>query len=243
MIPGLTQKRPVDLIRAREEISWVADDDLEDVEPRSAAAAAALSFFTWGGGHIMAFDRWRGTGLIAALIATLILFANVTFLPGVLLTLILLAGGAAFAYDAYRRARAITRFARTRAQLRIAGVADPAHYRLLASAAAVDPNIAGSVPALAPMVAQGGLRIDGPGLTAPRHADLLDQLRKLYALRAAGIITDLELSERKIDMLAAIAPDDRAALDQLLFELLPLADEGVLEPADFEFLKGASAGR
>jgi hypothetical protein len=267
-LPGLRPKTPADLIRARQAIPWVQDDDLDELEPHSAAGGATLSFFTWGGGQLKAADRWRGAALIAALVLTVVLFSAVSFLPGWLFWALWAVVGSVSAFDAYRRVKAVRKFALTRTQVQMSGYTNVNNYRLLASAAAVDPHMVGAVPALAPALgvspnmsphppqAQGnpayantvampatGPRFEVASPAGPRHVELADQLRKLYALRAAGVISDVELRERKVDILAAVAPDDRAALDQLLYELLPLADEGVLESADFEFLKGASAGR
>jgi hypothetical protein len=246
MTPG-SSLRPAAVVReARDAIPWVADHRLEEVEPRSPWAAALLSLFTWGGGHLMAYDKKRGFAFLFALLAFSVLVSNLSFLPGALVSLVYLAAGAVAAVDAYRRADAVTRYFRARAEQRLSGQVDLSHYRLLASAAAVDPRLAGSVPMLAahlsPPPAPTGVRIASQP-DSRRFGAVVAQLRKLCALRNAGVITDVELASRKVDLFASVAPEDRATLDQLLYELLPLAEEGVLDAADFEFIKGASAGR
>jgi hypothetical protein len=59
---------------------------------------------------------------------------------------------------------------------------------------------------------------------------------------AAAIISDGELRERKVDLLEGAAPADRDALDELLDELLPLGDQGVVDGDDLDFLEQLAGG-
>lgn len=223
-MPGpLRPKTPEDLARARERIAWVDDDDLGEVESKSRLGAAVLGFFTWGGGRLYLGDVPRGVGLIALLVAWT---AAAPLLPAALGPIVYTLLGAGSALWSARDARAVNRFVVTRADLALRAGPNPGAYRLLAAAAAVDPSLAPSLPALpAPAGA------DGP------HAELIARLRKVVALRRAGVLADAEARDRKLDLLTEAAPATRADLDDLLFALLPLGDEGVLEPDDFEFLK------
>jgi hypothetical protein len=233
------RKTLADLERARQGIPWVDDDDLDDVERKSPVGAAALSLFTWGGGQMYTYDRWRGAAYMTSMIAAIITLANV-FPPAI--AVLVVGASLASAVDAGRKARAVTRYASVRTQLSLTATADPAHYRLLAAAAAVDPGLAGAVPALGPVLAATPAP-PGPPVTSGRHAGLIDRLRKLHALRAAGVISDHELRDRKVDVLEEVAPDSRDALDELLFELLPLVDQAVLDQQDIEFLKQLAGGK
>ena len=57
------------------------------------------------------------------------------------------------------------------------------------------------------------------------------------------VISDHELRERKVDLLEEAAPENRDALDEMLFELLPLVDQGVLDQGDIDFLKQLAGDR
>ncbi len=238
-LPALKAPVPADLARARDKIPWIDDEDLREIEHRSVAGATALGLFTWGGGHLMAGEHAKGAGLIVALIGWVSL-AGAT-LPDPVGSLVYLAVGAVNAVFAYRKVRARNRFVSLRHELSRADGPGPHAYRLLSAAAAVDPTAAqelararaaGVLPPRPPPPAPAG-----PTVATP----LLDKLRKLAALRAAGVINETEHKDRKIDLLTAAAPATRGELDDLLFELLPLADEGVLLPEDFEFLKQVGA--
>jgi hypothetical protein len=194
------KKTSADLERARDAISWIGDEELDEVKPRSPAAAATLGFFTWGGGLVYTGDHWRGAGLIGALVGWVAL-ADVLVDPIGPLGFVI--GGTISALLSFRRAKALRRFVATRRALE-----------------EKPPPKALPAPA-------------GPG----KHGELVERLRKAAALRAGGVIGDGELRERKVDLLAAAAPAGRAELDELLFELMPLADEGVLDEEDFDFVK------
>jgi hypothetical protein len=223
-LPVTRPKTPVDLARARERIPWVEDEDLGEVESKSTAGAAALGFFTWGGGRLYVGDILRGVGAIGALIAWMVVSS---YLPASLGPAVYAAVGAACGLWSYRGAKAVNRFAGTATELRLRKGPDPSAYKLLTAAASANPALAGALPALPPQTA--------PAPSGP-HADLVERLRKVAALHHRGVLRDSEARERRVDLLSAVAPGDRAELDELLFALLPLVDEGVLTREDFDFV-------
>src|SRR5690606_14126188 len=103
-LPVTRPKTPVDLARAREGISWVEDDDLGSVESKSTAGAAALGFFTWGGGRLYVGDIARGVGAIGALIAWMVASS---YLPASLGPALYALVGAACSLWSYRGAKAM----------------------------------------------------------------------------------------------------------------------------------------
>jgi hypothetical protein len=227
-VPGLGPRTAADLSRAREEIEWVADDDLREIESKSTPGATALGLFTWGGSHLYLGDLRAGIAGIAALIGWLSVAPMVPASVGAIGYWVV---GVASALWSFRRARAVNRFVGVRNELRLRQGPDPSTYRLLAAAAAANPSLAAALPAL-----------PAPPPPSPAHAALLDQLRKLSALHRAGVLHDAELRERKVDLLTEAAPSSRAELDELLYALLPLASEGALIAEDFEFVKQLGAG-
>jgi hypothetical protein len=233
----LRSKTPADLQRARERVPWVDDDDLREVERKSRGGAAALSFFTWGGGHLYVGDMGKGSALIAALIAWLALGSS---LAGPVAPAIFLVVSVLSSVWSFRKAQDVNRFVGTRNEVLLRQGADASGYRLLHEAAAVNPVLAGALPA-APMPLLTAGAHPGVGQPGP-HADLAARLRKLASLRQAGIISDGELHSRKIDLLSEAAPASPDELDELLYALLPLSDEGVLDTDDFDFLKQLGGG-
>jgi hypothetical protein len=226
---GLRPKTPADLERARAQLAWVDDDDLGELEVKSRPGAALLGFFTWGGGRLYLGDLPRGFALIILLAA----WVGISpFFPAFLGPLLYMTIGTASAAWSYQGARAVNRFVATRTDLALRAGPDPSAYRLLAAAAAVDPGLA--VP---PEIVARTAPATGP------HAELIERLRKVMALRRAGVLHDTEVRDRKIDLLSAAAPGTRAELDELLFALLPLGDEGVLDSEDFDFLKQLGGNR
>ncbi len=216
----MTPKTRLDLERDREDIAWVDDRDLSEVESKSRLGAAILGFFTWGGGRLYVGDVGKGVAAVGALFGWVALSS---VLPAALGPLVYAAGGTIGALWANEGARRLNRFVTTRSALQLREGAGPAGYRLLASAATVDPSLAQSVP------------VFGAGPTGP-HASTVDRLRKLSALHQAGVINEAELRDRKVDLfteLSASSPD----VDELMYALLPLRQEGVLVTEDFEFLK------
>lgn len=214
-------KTRVDLERAREDIAWVDDEDLPELESKSRMGAAILGFFTWGGGRVYTNDLGRGIAGIGALLGWVALSS---VFPAALGPLVYAAGGAIGAMWSYDGARKVNRFVATRSELQLREGPGPAAYRLLAGAAAADPTLSSALPTFA-----------APQASGP-HASTVDRLRKLAALHEAGVINETELKERKIDLfteLGASSPD----LDELMYALLPLRNEGVLAHDDFEFLK------
>jgi hypothetical protein len=221
----LRPKTPTDLARTRGQIDWVEDDDLNELERKSPVGAAALGLLTWGGGRLYVGDTLRGGLGIAALIA---LTAVSTVLPAGVGEAIYWIVGTLFATWSLVGARAVNRFVSTAAELRLRQAPDLAGYRLLAAAAQANPALVTDLPAV---------RSPAPAAADPRHAELVARLRKLAALRQAGVLSDVEVRERKVDLLSAAAPATRTELEDLLFALLPLGDEGALTEEDFDFLK------
>lgn len=230
---SLVRKTPADLERARSRVGWIDDDDLDDLESKSLPGATLLALFTWGGGRLYLRDIPRGAGLLVMLVAWLSVSSA---LPAALGPLVYWMVGGAAAWWTYRDARAINRLVATRSELALRQGPDPSAYRLLASAAAVNPALAGAVPQL-PALAPSDAPPAGP------HAEVVDRLRKIAALVRAGVLHPTEARARKIDVLEAAAPATTAALDELLFALLPLGKEGVLDAEDFELLKQLGGGR
>jgi hypothetical protein len=230
-VPGLLPRTAADLERARDGVPWVADDDLRDLESKSSAGATVLGLFTWGGGPMYAGDMKLGLAGLAAL-AAWVAVSNV--IPAGVVGAGYWIVGAVSAVWSYRRSRAVNKFVSIRNELALRQGPDPSTYRLLAAAAAANPALLPALPAL-----------PGPASApvAEHHAQLRDQLRKLLALHRAGVLHQAEHRERKIDLLTDAAPATRAELDELLYVLLPLADEGALAPDDFEFLKQLGASR
>ena len=216
----LRPKTPADLDLARQQVDWIDEDDLRDVESKSPVGATLLGLFTWGGGRLYVGDMPRGIAGIVALIAWLTIGRYVPDAVGTLVYFLVGGGAAAYAYQGARR---VNKLVATRNELMLRQGAGPEGYRLLAGAALIDPRLAADLPRQAPAT--------GP------HADLVVRLRKLAALRGSGVIDDVELRERKIDLLQEVAPASQGDLDDMMFALLPLRDEGVLLQEDFDFLK------
>jgi hypothetical protein len=184
------------------------------------------------------YARWRGAAMITGMLGAIIALAGV--LPEAI-PILVVGSSLGSAVDAARRARRINRFARVRSQLALTASGDPAHYRLLASAASVAPTLSGTVPALAPTLPTPALP-PGPAATG-KHAVLVERLQKISSLARSKVISEHELRERKVDLLEEAAPENRDALDEMLFELLPLVDQGLLDQADIDFLKQLAGHR
>jgi len=230
-VPGLRPRTTADLERARDQVDWVDDDDLRDLETKSTLGATLLGMFTWGGGHLYLGDVRVGLASVAGLIGWVVITASIAFDP---LTAGFWIGGLLNAIWSYRRTRAVNRFVGIRNELALRQGPDPSTYRLLTAAAAANPALAHALPALPAPAA--------PPPPGP-HSALIDQLRKVAVLGRAGVLHAAEVRERKVDLLTAAVPASRAELDELLFALLPLADEGVLVQDDFEYIKQLGADR
>lgn len=224
---GSRSKTTADLERVRRQISWVEEDDLDEVEARSTWGATLLGLFTWGGGRLMVGDRKAGILGLAALVGWIAAGQVVPSTIGALVYWVTGAGFAAWSYDGSRKVR---RFEKVRNLLAMQAGPDPSAYRLLAAASAADPTLATALPNLSPA---------GGAATGP-YAPLIEKLRQLEALHRSGVLSDAELGERKVDLFAGNPPGSRAELDELLFALLPLRDEGVINDEDIAFLKGVA---
>jgi hypothetical protein len=251
------QLNPVD--QARAELDWMSDEDVAFVESKDPAAAVGLALLCGGGGHFYTGDHRKGIGLTAVAVAALVLGPVVLPFPLALLPFIAVA--ASSAARARTKAKKINKFILAKRDEENRGAAHPSAYRLLAAMSRVDASAvrdaaaisnAGTAAALAPAPTTGsGMPLghaDLPSRDASlpsrhaglpsRYASLIDKLRKLTTLRAANVITDLERNERKIDLLSEVASGlERDALDELLFELIPLLREGTVTNDDIEFVK------
>lgn len=221
-------KTTADLERAREKLSWVEDEDLDEVEARSTWGATILGLFTWGGGRLMVGDRKSGLLGIFALIG---LIASGGVIPSEIQALAYWVGGAGFAAWSYDGSRKVRRFEKLKNALALQSGPDPSAYRLLAAASAADPSLAAAMPVLP---AASAAPASGP------HAALIEKLRQLSTLHQSGVLSDAELGERKVDLFANNPPNSRTELDELLFALLPLRDEGAITDEDISFLKGVA---
>ena len=199
------------------------EDDLSELESKSRLGAAVLGFFTWGGGRLYVGDVGKGIAAIGGLIGWV---ALASIMPAALGPLVYMAGGTIGALWSNDGARRVNRFVATRSELQLREGPGPGAYRLLAGAAAVDPSLASALPAF------------GPPPTSP-HAETVDRLRKLAALHQAGVINEAELKDRKVDLFTELGSKS-SDLDELMYALLPLRNEGVLAAEDFEFLKQVS---
>lgn len=224
------QSSPVEIARA--EVEWLDDEDAALIGAKDVASAVGLSLISGGGGHFYVGDNVTGLGLTVVALATLI--AGPLLLPPALALVLLvtiLAGSSALAA---RKVKKVNRYVVLRHQHEAAIAGHPAHKLLHAmQGAGVHPAHPGPGPsAAAPAPAQA------PAAADSGHDPLVDKLRKLIHLRDAQVISELELRDRKIDVLAAAATGlSRDELDELLFELLPLLREGTITDEDVEFIK------
>jgi hypothetical protein len=66
-------------------------------------------------------------------------------------------------------------------------------------------------------------------------------LRKLADLRAAGVLSDVEHRERKIEVLGDLVNTSPGGREDILHDLLALRVQGVLEDEDIQFVKELGA--
>jgi TM2 domain-containing membrane protein YozV len=212
----------------RDELTWVDDADLRTLERRDAAAAWALSMFFGGGGQLFTGQYALGAGLILADVLALI------YLPWAYLAI-----GAVSSVFAFRAARAINRYVAARDAHYNASANPPAMKLVNAMEAARGPasdmpNI-GAAP-VSPSEALASPAPTGPAADIDIHA-LRERLAQLAALRHNGVITDAEYRERRLDRLSELKGVSRDQMDQVLFALIPLINEGFLSQEDVQFLK------
>ena len=217
----------------RAALSWVEDADLRTLTPLETNAAAALSFFTGGGGQLLVGQYLLGAGLIAADVLLLYLWWPLFFVLG--------AGSSVLAW---RSARAINRYVAARDAHERSSGPTPPEYRLLAAMHANDPqSLADAQQAAAGWGGRGT-----PGVPAPVNVAGIDigalreRLSQLAALRANGVIDDAEHRERRVDALGVLQGLDRDEMDQVLFHLLPMINEGYLSSEDVDLLKRMGGG-
>jgi hypothetical protein len=232
----LARHKPSPVELARAEVGWLDDDDAELIEQRDVATAVGLSLISGGGGHFYVGDNITGIGLCILALTALIagpmwLPLSVAFLP-----LVVILGGAAVA--SARKAKKVNRFVVLKRQHELESAPYPQSYKLLAAVAQVDSRVAqNAVHSGYPAAAAPSSEPPPPEPPSP-HQELIDKLRKLMHLRDAEVISEIEHRERKVDLLSAAATGmSRDQLDELLFELLPLIQEGTLVREDVEFLK------
>jgi hypothetical protein len=238
MADPLVRYQPTPLQVARDDLDWLSDEDVAFLEPKDQAAAVGLSLLCGGGGYFYTGDHGKGVGLTLAAVASLLI------LPGPLAVLGFAAMAAVGAVTSRAKVKKINKFviAKREEESRIG--AAPGAYRLLSAMSKVDTRAARDAAVAVqvgafPVVPQPPPPPD-PGLmrTPSRHPELIDKLRKLATLRGANVISELELKERKIDMLSEVATGlDRGAVDDLLFDLVPLLHEGAVTDEDVDFVK------
>lgn len=213
--------------QTRADLDWVDDKDLLLLTEKSPLAAGALSLFTGGGGQLFVNDYRKGFGFLGAAVGA---FALATAVASPLAVLPLLGLCGTSSVLAWRQARAVNRYLASKRHEFEQQSSHPPALRLLAAMQASGPG-------------QGQQRAAPPAADseppAPSvHQPLLDKLRKVATIHAANALSDSEFRARKIDILndaaSGIPRDD---LDELLFALLPLMDEGILTDEDIEFIK------
>jgi hypothetical protein len=224
----------------RSALTWVQDGDLRTLSSVEANSAWALSMFTGGGGQLLSGQYLLGAGLIGADLLLLYLWWPAYFVLG-----------AVSSVFAFRSARAVNRYVAARDAHADKSGPTPSEYGLLAAMQSANPHALvdaraavdagwqgpGSASAGAPAsptakVSIGGIDVDS----------LRERLVQLAALRSNGVIDDAEHRERRIDALSILKGLDRDEMDQVLFHLLPMINEGYLSNEDVELLKRMGGG-
>lgn len=221
----------------RDDLTWVADADLRTLEQKDTNAAWALSMFFGGGGQLYTGQYAVGAGLIAADIALLYFFWPLYF-----------ALGAVSSVFAFKNARAINRYLAARDAQQGSDGPNPAEYRLLAAMTAADPRarldaaqmqahglMAGAAAPADKGVGKGvgeSLIVAGIDVGA-----IKTRLSQLAALRQNSVVSAEEHRERRIDALDVLKGLSRDEMDEVLFQLIPLINEGYLSQEDITFLK------
>lgn len=222
---------------ARAEVDWLDDEDAALIGAKDVASAVGLSLISGGGGHFYVGDNVTGLGLTLAALGAL--FVGPFLLPPLLAVLVLfgvLGGSAALAA---KKVKKVNHFVLLRSQHDAAIAGHPTHKLLSAmiEGGALPPQVHGHGYAQ-PHVHGHAQPQPSPVMPHSPHSELIDKLRKLIHLRDAHMITELEHADRKIDLLAAVATGaTRDQIDEMLFELLPLLQEGTLTSQDVEFVK------
>ena len=216
-------------------LTWVKDADLRTLTPLETNAAWALSLFTGGGGQLLAGQYFLGAGLIAADLLLLYLYWPLYFVLGV-----------ASSVHAFRSARAINRYCAARDAQESKEGPTPSEYRLLAAMHAGNPQALVDARQAVAAGWQGGAAPatpSAPAVVAGIQVDSLrERLSQLAALRANGVIDEAEHRERRIDTLSVLKGLDRDEMDQVLFHLLPMINEGFLSQEDVDLLKRMGGG-
>jgi len=221
----------------RRALTWIKDADLRTLAATEPNSAWALSMFTGGGGQLLVGQYLLGAGLIAVDLLLLYLWWPAFFILG-----------AVSSVFAFRSARAINRYTTARdAQFDNSGPG-PAEYGLLSAMQANNPHAL--VDAHAAMQAgwQGGTTpapAPVPTDTTVAGIDtgaLRERLVQLAALHANKVIDAAEYRERRIDAMSLLRGLDRDEMDQVLFHLLPMINEGYLSEEDVALLKRMGGG-
>lgn len=223
----------------RAALTWVDDGDLRTLESKDTGAAWALSMFFGGGGQLYTGQYLMGAGLIAADLVLLWLFWPLYF-----------ALGAVSSVMAFRAAKQINRYVAARdAQDRSSGPT-PAEYRLLSAMSAADPNArydAAKMHAMGLSPTAGGSS-ESSGPATPLNVAGIDvgkikqKLEQLAALRQNQVIDDAEYRERRIDTLRVLQGLSRDEMDDVLYHLIPLINQGYLSNEDIQFVKQMGGG-
>jgi len=221
---GLIVRGSTQLRAARAEVGWVSDEDLDELEDREPYAAGAMSIALPGSGHIYNHDYKVGFGVAAAAVATIALvpFGWIAYLGA----------GAVMGALAFKKARKVNRFVKARWREQQHPEHGVKSTRLLNQM---------NRPGIQPTAAAEAKTNVGAVAPSGQFAPLAATLRKLATLHRSGMITDLEFDERKIDTLQEAATAlPRDLLDDLLFALMPLRNEGSLSDSDIESIKSLS---
>lgn len=219
----------------RRALTWIKDADLRTLVTSEPNSAWALSMFTGGGGQLLVGQYLLGAGLIAADLLLLYLWWPAFFILGAVSSVL-----------AFRSARAINRYTAARdAQIENSGPG-PSEYGLLSAMQANNPHALVDAHAAAQAGWQGGAT-PAPAPTQATVAGidieaLRERLAQLAALHANKVIDAAEYRERRIDVLSLLKGLDRDEMDQVLFHLLAMINEGYLSEEDVELLKRMGGG-
>jgi hypothetical protein len=226
-------EQQVALTRTRQKIGWVHDDYLGALDYKEPAVSGSLSFFTGGIGHM--YNRKWATGAALFVTSMTALFA----LPAGFGVLAWAGIGAVSAGYSVRDTRRINRFVTAKRQHEREHGPDPSSYRLLSALSKRDPYAAMDGDRMqqspgAQAIAQQPARAPGP------FESVKNRLRQIKTLYEGGMINDVEYRDRKIDVFSGFSASTREELDALLYELMPLLEEGALTREDVDFLKQLS---
>jgi hypothetical protein len=225
---------------ARSRLKWVEDEDLSTQERREPVLSGILSFFTLGGGQLYNGQTKKGIGLVALWGLSMLVCIAADAPPAHMMAL-----GPIAAILASWRAKQVNRFVKarhafeleearlgTRAALTSASKSLPAAQAQpmalpLAAGAEQQAKVVQLPPAALLPIAE----------TSSPAAGLGVRLQKLAALRKSSVIDDDEYRARRLDAVAELKGLDTEEIENVLYDLLPLIDQGYLSREDIDFIK------